>query len=254
MAIEDRGGHHLPVPLVSGTPDLADRQFNRGFDYGALPSGTANVLRERGIQIRRAVKKTAEAIIAIGRDLIAAKKILGYGRFVDWVETECGFRIRTAQNYMAITRLSAKYAFVAYLPVRVVLRLAHTRRRLEFLEKISANIGSERHLTEDEICALLEKFKKMRQLDPGRQRGRRPARLKPIEKPSAKYCDLTKTEYARLNAEHMEKTWGFLGLLFFRDMVNTDTVAETLQFVLPKIRHMEFERGLGDLRRAANQE
>jgi hypothetical protein len=78
--------------------------------------------------------------------------------------------------------------------------------------------------------------------------------LKPVEQPSSKYYGLTKTEYARLNADHMEKTGGFLLLLFFRDMVNTDTVAETLQFVRPKIRRMEYERGLGELWRDTNQE
>jgi hypothetical protein len=248
MVIDDAGRGRLPVPLVSDTPDLADRRFDGGFDYSGLPSNAANALLERRAQIQGMVRKTVGMVAAIGTHLIAAKKILGHGRFVDWVETECGFSIRTAQNYIAISRLSVKYAFVAYLPVGMVLRLARTPGRSELLDRL-ASIDPGRRLTDDEFSTLLEKFNKMRQLRPKRPRGRRPARLKPIERPSEKYRGHTKTEYAKLNAEYMSGNWGYLGLLFFKDMVVTDTVAETLPFVEAEIRRFGFEVGLADLRR-----
>jgi hypothetical protein len=247
MATERTGGDNLPVPFVRPTPDLADCRFDSSFDYTGLPSKTANELFERRARIRDAAKRAIEAIIAIGCDLIAAKKILGHGRFIDWVETECRFRTRTAQNYMAISRLSTKYAFVAYLPVGTVLRLARTRGRLEFLNGILTSIDPGRRLTEDEFSALLEKFKKMRQLRPKRPGGRRPARLKPVERPSEKYSGLTKTEYSRLNAKLILDKWGFLGLLIFRLIVTSGTVDETLKFVQAEIRRLQFEHGLVDL-------
>jgi Protein of unknown function (DUF3102) len=132
MDIKDAGGDHLVVTLVSDTPDLANRQFDSGFDYTALPSHAANALVERRAHIQGAVKRTTETIVAIGTHLIAAKKILPHGRFVDWVEKECGFRIRNAQNYIVISKLSVKYAFVAHLPVGMVLRLARMRTGANF--------------------------------------------------------------------------------------------------------------------------
>jgi Protein of unknown function (DUF3102) len=255
MAIEDAGGEHLPVPFVSATPDLADRPLDRGFDYNALPTDTANALRERRAEIRGAVKKTAEAVIAIGRNLIAAKRILGHGRFVDWVEMECGFRIRTAQNYMAISRLSAKYAFVGYLPVGTVLRLARSRVRRELLDRISTSMDTRRPLTEDEFCALHEKLKKLRQLEPKHPRRRRPnATPKPVERPSQKYAGHTKTEYAEMNAKYIKERWGYECLRFFELMFDTDTVADTRPFIEVEIQRFRFERGLADLRESATQE
>jgi hypothetical protein len=170
------------------------------------------------------------------------------------VEMECGLRIRMAQNYMTITRLSAKYAFVASLPISVVLRLARARGRSEFLKKISASIGPGVRLKENEIYELLRKFTTMRRLQPRRRRISRPGQLKPVEKPSSKHPGYTKTEYARLNAQFMTEKWDLLGLLFFRTMMWSETVNETLPFVEAAIRRIEFERGLADLRLAVNQE
>jgi hypothetical protein len=255
MSTEDAcGGDHLPVPLVADAPDLANRQLAREFDYSGVPSNATNELLERRAQIVGAVKKTTEAIIAIGRDLTAAKKILGHGRFVAWVEVECGFRIRTAQNYMAISRLSAKYACVAHFPVGLTLRLARTRGRFDFLDKVSANIAPGRRPTEDEVCALLGKFKKMRALQPKRPRGRRPARLKPVERPSQEYGGWTKTEWARANAEHAFDQWGFECLLFINTWYATNTVAETLPFIRAILCREEFKHGLGDLYLSTIQE
>jgi hypothetical protein len=254
MTTEDTGEDHLPV-LVSTAPDLADLQFDRGFDYDALPSDMANALRERRANIRRAVKKTTEAIIAIGHDLIAAKKVLGHGRFGDWVEMECGFSIRTAQNYIAISRLSTKYAFVAHLALGTVLRLTRRRVPREFLDSILSSLGAGRRLTEDEFCALHQKFKEMRELEPKRPRGRRSQALpKPVERPSEQYRGHTKTEWAKMNAEYIERREGYLGLLEFRRIVLDGTLTETLQFVEARIHRLQFERGLADLREPATPE
>jgi hypothetical protein len=254
MTTEDTGEDHLPV-LVSTAPDLADLQFDRGFDYDALPSDMANALRERRAEIQGAVKKTAEAAIAIGRNLIAAKKILGHGRFGDWVEMECGFSIRAAQNYVAISKLSAKYAFVAHLPFGTVLRLTRRRVPREFLDSISASMGAGRRLTEDEFCALHEKFKEMRELEPKRPRGRRCKSLpKPVERPSEQYRGHTKTEWAKMNAEYIERLWGFQGLLEIRRIVLDGALTETLGFVEVRIRRLQFEHGLADLREPATAE
>ena len=248
MTTDGLGRNDLPVPFVPNAASLSDRQVDKGFDYNGLPSNIACALIERRIAIRAAITKTTEAMISIGRDLIAAKTMLGHGRFVDWVQTECGFGIRTAQNYMAISRLSAKCAFVARLSVNLVLRLARTRGRRHLLGKISAKIGAEGYVSEEEVRGLLDKFNKMRQLDPkrGTDRNRR-AILKPGERPSPQYCGYTKTEYARLNADFIRDNFGPRGLLCFRSIMTSGTSIETLHFVEIEIRRWEFESGLRDL-------
>jgi hypothetical protein len=96
---------NLPVPINARPREIADARIEVGFDYGVLAPNIANALLERRNQIRAGVKNTAESVTAIGRNLIDAKKMLGHGRFVDWVRMECEFSMRTAQNYMAITRI-----------------------------------------------------------------------------------------------------------------------------------------------------
>ena len=76
MATQSSGGDNLPAPLFSRAPDFANRQVASEFDYSELPSNAANELLERRAQIRGAVKKMTQAISAIGRDLMVAKKIL----------------------------------------------------------------------------------------------------------------------------------------------------------------------------------
>jgi hypothetical protein len=249
MTIENSGGDHLPVPVNSNASDRAG-----GFDYSGLPSNETNELFERRAQIQSAVKRTAAMVAATGDHLIVAKKILGHGRFVEWVEVECGLRIRTAQNYMTISRLLIKYAFVAHLPAGMVLRLSRVRGRRELLDRIAAAIGRDCRLTEDDLSALLKKFTTMRQLEPKRPRGhRRKTVLKPVERPSQKYGGLTKAEFAKFDAKYITEKWGYLGLCVFKNIVVTDTVLETMPFVEVEIRRCEFKIEL-NLRKSGIEE
>jgi hypothetical protein len=132
---------NLPVPINASPREIADARIEVGFDYGVLAPNVANTLLERRNQIRAGVKNTKESVIPIGRNLADAKRMLGHGRFGDWVKMECEVSIRTAQNYMAVTRISSKYSFVSYLPVGTILRLARCRGRRELLEKISTTLA-----------------------------------------------------------------------------------------------------------------
>jgi hypothetical protein len=97
----------------------------RGFDYGSLPPEIADALREQTARIRHQVKATATAIVWIGRDLTAVKQMLGHGQFVRWVESECGFSGRSAQNYMRTAEfLEGKSATIALLPLATLYRLS----------------------------------------------------------------------------------------------------------------------------------
>jgi hypothetical protein len=48
------------------------------------------------------LKRTAEDIIEIGRDLIAVKVKLGHGNFGDWIKTEFDFSQETARKFMGV--------------------------------------------------------------------------------------------------------------------------------------------------------
>jgi hypothetical protein len=253
---DDYGGDDLlPVPFVADAPDLADPQFDRGFNYDALPGDAARALRERRAQIVRAAKNTTEAMIAIGRDLIAAKKMLPRGQFIDWVRWECGFSIRTSQNYMAISKLSMKYAFVAHLPPGAALSLTRSRGRGELAESIARSVGVGKAPTEEELHELQVALKRMRALRPKRPRRRIPASaLKPAEKPDRLYRGYSKSEWVRLNFQGLKKFGGYLGLAIFLDIVETGTELETMQLAKVELRRIDFQLKLSALSNSEDTE
>lgn len=65
---------------------------------------TAAELRESAARIRALRQKATEHAIDIGRELLRVKASLPHGAFVKWVEKECEFKIRTAQDLMKLAR------------------------------------------------------------------------------------------------------------------------------------------------------
>ena len=86
------------------------------FDYASLPINDAmelNAIKER-IKIR--LKRTAEDIIEIGKDLIIAKEKCGHGGFEKWIGFEFEMNIRTAQNFMNVAeKFSDKNEIISFL-------------------------------------------------------------------------------------------------------------------------------------------
>jgi hypothetical protein len=95
------------------------------FAYEAVPTVTAAALRAQAGKIRNLIGSTTVAIIEAGNDLRAARQHLKGAQFRDWVEAECGFSLRTAQNYIAAAKYAeGKSATVALLNPGVVYKLA----------------------------------------------------------------------------------------------------------------------------------
>ncbi|WP_210348695.1 DUF3102 domain-containing protein [Bradyrhizobium sp. CCBAU 53338] len=97
----------------------------RAFDYGDMPSVETTVLRAQAARIRKLNKSVMASIIEIGNDLIAAKQKLPHGSFARWIESECGFSDKTAQNYMGAARLAeGKTELISLLAPAVAYKLA----------------------------------------------------------------------------------------------------------------------------------
>jgi Protein of unknown function (DUF3102) len=75
------------------------------FDYGLLDSKIAEQLRSAAKRIRERVKRTLEAIIEIGRDLLRAKESVAHGQFGPWLQMEFGWSDRTARNFMEVAEV-----------------------------------------------------------------------------------------------------------------------------------------------------
>lgn len=82
------------------------------FDYQQLDTETRTIVRQRTIEIKALMKRTAQDIIEIGEKLIDVKERLGHGNFGGWLEVEFGWSWSTANNFM---RVAGKFATVTNL-------------------------------------------------------------------------------------------------------------------------------------------
>src|SRR5918993_3783881 len=82
-----------------------------GFDYGALDRATSEQVRGIATRIRA---EATDFYIEIGRDLIAAREVLGHGRFVNGLTAEFGWTDRTARNFMSAARLVEGNSEIVY--------------------------------------------------------------------------------------------------------------------------------------------
>lgn len=117
----------MPAPISARPQVLAPGQRS-------LPELTAEVQRAHG-EVMSALANGAEAAIAAGRALMAAKAMLrkeqGHGYFEHYIALECRLGMRTAQIYMYLARnetklrqlLAAKTQGTAYLSQGAALKL-----------------------------------------------------------------------------------------------------------------------------------
>jgi hypothetical protein len=141
----------LPAIAVNhaGNAEVAD-----SFDYRSLSPEDAQAVRECGARIRTEMKKAAAAIIAIGRALIEVKRTLRHGAFGAWVKSECGFSLRSAQNYMRVARLADKNATVALLPLGTSYRMTGRRTSRWLLTTAAERAVDGKQPTEAEVERL----------------------------------------------------------------------------------------------------
>jgi antitoxin (DNA-binding transcriptional repressor) of toxin-antitoxin stability system len=79
-------------------------------------------LTEHASEIRRLGKQTVENVVEIGRRLTAvrygldeARPLLGHGEWLPWLDREFGWSPSTAENYINLFKLSAKFPTVGNL-------------------------------------------------------------------------------------------------------------------------------------------
>ncbi|MCX5580525.1 DUF3102 domain-containing protein, partial [Kaistia terrae] len=95
------------------------------FDYASIDLEDAQRLRGAAAQIRSWRKTTIRYMIGTGVNLLAAKELLGHGRFTAWLAAEFGWTDRTARNYMqAAEAFETKTEIISDLPATVVYQLA----------------------------------------------------------------------------------------------------------------------------------
>src|SRR5262249_5202495 len=115
------------------------------------------------------------AVIEIGRELISIKGQLEHGQFTEWVEIECGFSLRSAENYMRAAAFAVgKSETVSLLRPATAYRLAAKSAPPEVVSAVIRSIEAGHIPTDGEIDVLFDQARN----GPRSRHSRPPSRTK----------------------------------------------------------------------------
>jgi Protein of unknown function (DUF3102) len=137
---------------------------------------SAAELQEVAGRIRILRQKATEHAVEIGRELLRVKENLPHGRFVRWVEKECEFKIRTAQDLMRLARELESHENLAALMLPSTLRIYLSKNTpAEVRQQVKAKLeGGERVSRNDLHSAIAEAKARQAKSKPGAQASGQP--------------------------------------------------------------------------------
>jgi hypothetical protein len=143
---ENRPDPFLPLdvgPPVTEPTSVPDEVSNNRHAEIARVTEIAKRVRNGETACRKHVGKAAERAVETGHLLIEAKKILGHGRFGDFVRKQCEISERSAAYYMAIARSGMKSATVAKLGLRGAAAAINREAVIREHPALAAAMGAE---------------------------------------------------------------------------------------------------------------
>jgi len=125
--ITPSGSHVLTViEHENHTAEDWDIPSDPGFDYGSIDDPVA---RKEAVdaaeRIHKNMRKSLEAYVEVGFDLIKVKESIGYGNFTRWIEAEFGMTYRTATNYINVASRFGKPEIISCLSAVPPTALIH---------------------------------------------------------------------------------------------------------------------------------
>jgi DNA repair exonuclease SbcCD ATPase subunit len=130
------------------------------FDYSALSPDLQVEVKSASERIKLRMKRTAEDIIEIGKDLIAIKEKLPHGQFLPWIDSEFGLTDKTAQNFMNVTeRFGGKSEIISDFKPTLLYLLAAPSTPDEVVEQVIEKVEAGETVTPKEVKELKQKLK-----------------------------------------------------------------------------------------------
>lgn len=94
----------MPIAHVVAMSPVRDLNVREVFDYSSLDAETSEFLQQQTKNIKILAQRTVQDIYDIGQILLMVKERLGYGNFLNWLETEIGWEERMAQRFMNVPK------------------------------------------------------------------------------------------------------------------------------------------------------
>jgi Protein of unknown function (DUF3102) len=78
------------------------------FDYETIEPEHRGAVMHAAVTIKLCAALTVRASITIGQQLVLAKEHLKHGMWIDWLKSEFGWTVRTAQRHMSVAEMIAE--------------------------------------------------------------------------------------------------------------------------------------------------
>ena len=169
MARRSNTRNPFEVAQITETTLLDQATVALRFDYESLPVEHREAVRRSALAIKPQLKRTAEAIFVIGRELDFVKSKIAYGAFTDWLDTEFGLSATMAQRFMRVAnRLGSQEQTFLGLSPTVLYELAAPSTPDEAIEEIQEQIKINERISVAHVQGIIRQAKtRQRQQAPG---------------------------------------------------------------------------------------
>lgn len=133
-----------------------------GFNYGVMPLNDAMELKASAERIKVRLKRTADDIIEIGKELIAAKEKCGHGNFEIWLQAEFDMTDRSARRFIQVAEtFGDKTDTVSVLNATALYALSAPSTNEEVRTEVLQRIENGENVTTTEIEKLKKQLKEV---------------------------------------------------------------------------------------------
>ncbi len=152
-----KGGAKLMVPETVPTEIVSAESAATPM----TPLQALEILNKHADAIRAYAQRSVQDVIEIGRRLAEAKKMLGHGNFLPWIEREFAWSEDTAERLIAIYALQRQIPHVAELalPLAALAALGRSTTPPEAIEAVVEKVHAGEKLTVSEVKATIKEAK-----------------------------------------------------------------------------------------------
>jgi hypothetical protein len=129
------------------------------FDYAALDKEARSEVELSTARIHQLERRTSEALIEIGRHLVAVKEKLEHGRFTEWLTCEFGWTYETARRFMKVAAVFGENTQIVCFAPSALYALASGTVPDEIREEFIERAASGETITHKKVQAELRERK-----------------------------------------------------------------------------------------------
>jgi hypothetical protein len=137
------------------------------YDYSTVAEAYRESVRRSALVIKPRLKRAAEDIFVIGKELNATKVLLPHGEYTHWLDIEFGLSERMAQRFVNVyARLGAKTDIMSVLPPTTLYMLAAPSTPDEAIRAVEKHLDPGERISVAYVQGVITQAKQKARLQP----------------------------------------------------------------------------------------